>query len=86
MDAFVFGLSSFTYTVSNLDAGVDGTAPSAGVCNINWTNVLQRIDGFGGGVVFLDSGLDPVVGTNMDTLFNTNNSKPARTHPSARPH
>ena len=74
MDAFVFGLSSYTYTVSNLDAGVDGTAPSAGVCNINWSNVLQRIDGFGGGVVFLDAGLDPVTAANMDTLFKTNNS------------
>lgn len=74
MDAFVFGLSSYTYTVSNLDAGVDGTAPSAGVCNINWSNVLQRIDGFGGGVVFLDAGLDPVTDANMNTLFNTNNA------------
>ena len=74
MDAFVFGLSSYTLTVSNLDAGVDGTAPSAGISTINWTNALQRIDGFGGGVVFLDSGLDPVTDANMDTLFNTNNS------------
>jgi glucuronoarabinoxylan endo-1,4-beta-xylanase len=74
LDAFVFGLSSFTYTVANLDGGIDGTPPAAGVCNINWTNALQRIDGFGGGVVFLDAGLDPVAGTNMDTLFNTNNS------------
>jgi len=74
MDAFVFGLSSFSYTVSNLDAGIDGTPPADGVCGINWTNVLQRIDGFGGGVVFLDAGLDPVTTANMDTLFNTNNS------------
>ena len=74
MDAFVFGLSSYTYTVSNLDAGTDGTPPLAGVSNINWTNVLQRIDGFGGGVVFLDAGLDPMTSANMDTLFNTNNS------------
>jgi len=72
MDAFVFGLSSFTYTVSNLDAGVDGTAPSAGTCGVNWTNLLQRIDGFGGGVVFLDAGLDPMTSANMDTLFKTN--------------
>ena len=74
MDAFVFGSSSYTYTVSNLNAGVDEAAPSAGVCNINWSNVLQRIDGFGGGVVFLDAGLDPVTSANMDTLFKTNNS------------
>jgi arabinoxylan arabinofuranohydrolase len=74
MDAFVFGLSSYTFTVSNLDAGVDGTPPSAGICNVNWTNRLQRIDGFGGGVVFLDAGLDPMSSANMDTLFNMNNS------------
>jgi glucuronoarabinoxylan endo-1,4-beta-xylanase len=72
IDAFAFGLNYYTYTVSNLDAGVDGTPPSAGVCNIDWTNVLQRIDGFGGGAVFLDAGLDPVASTNMDTVFNTN--------------
>lgn len=74
MDAFVFGLSYYTYTVSQLDAGIDGTPPSAGTANINWTNILQRIDGFGGGVVFLDAGLDPMASTNMDTLFNTNTS------------
>ncbi len=74
LDAFVFGLSGFTYTVSDLDNGTDGTPPAAGTCTITWTNVLQRIDGFGAGVVFLDSGLDPVAGTNMDTLFNTNNA------------
>jgi len=72
IDSFVFGLSSFSYTVANLDAGVDGTPPSAGVCNINWTNTLQRIDGFGGGVVFLDPGLDPLTDANMDTLYKTN--------------
>ena len=44
------------------------------MCNINWSNVHQRIDGFGGGVVFLDAGLDPMTTANMDTLFNTNNS------------
>ena len=74
LDAFVFGLSSFTYTVSNLDTGVDNTPPAAGVCSIHWTNVLQRIDGFGGGVVYLDAGLDPVTSANMNTLFGTNNS------------
>src|SRR5208282_1182387 len=29
---------------------------------------------FGGGVVFLDAGLDPVTSANMDTLYGTNNS------------
>jgi glucuronoarabinoxylan endo-1,4-beta-xylanase len=72
MDSFAFGLSGFTYAVSNLDAGTDGAPPAAGMCSVNWTNVLQRIDGFGGGAVFLDAGLDPIASTNMDTLFNTN--------------
>jgi glucuronoarabinoxylan endo-1,4-beta-xylanase len=44
-------------------------------CTVNWNDVHQRIDGFGGGVVFLSpASLDPVAGTNMDTLFRTNNA------------
>lgn len=74
IDAFVFGLRGMTFTVSNLDAGVDGIPPVAGVSTIDWNNVRQRIDGFGGGVVFLDAGLDPVTDANMDTLFGTNNA------------
>jgi glucuronoarabinoxylan endo-1,4-beta-xylanase len=74
LDAFAFGLSYYTYTVSDLDAGADGTPPAAGTCSINWTNLLQQIDGFGGGVVFLDGGLDPVSSANMDTLYRTNTS------------
>src|SRR5580700_10152900 len=45
---------------------------AADVCDINWTNLLQRMDGFGGGAVFLDAGLDPIASTNMDTLYKTN--------------
>jgi len=42
---------------------------------IDWNEVHQRIDGFGGGVVFLNPGsLDPVTSANMDTLFDTNNA------------
>ncbi len=74
IDAFAFGLNGMSFTVSNLDAGVDGTPPSAGVTTINWTNILQRIDGFGAGAVFLDAGLDPVTSANMDTLYDTNNA------------
>lgn len=74
MDAFVFGLSGVTFTVSNLDAGVDGEFPAAGVTTINWNDVRQRIDGFGGGVVFLDAGLDPMSDANMNTLYGTNNA------------
>jgi glucuronoarabinoxylan endo-1,4-beta-xylanase len=73
MDAFAFGLNYYTYTVSDLDSGIDGTPPSAGTSVINWTNLLQRMDGFGGGVVFLDVP-DPVSNANMDTLYKTNGS------------
>ena len=73
LDAFAFGLNYFTFTVTNLDAGVDGTPPSAGTCSINWTNILQRMDGFGGGAVFLDVP-DPIPSANFDTLYNTNST------------
>ncbi len=43
-------------------------------CTIGWNDTHQKIDGFGGGVVFLDSGLDPVTDANMNTLFGTNNA------------
>jgi glucuronoarabinoxylan endo-1,4-beta-xylanase len=42
---------------------------------VNWTSVRQRIDGFGGGVVFLNPGtLDPVTDAIMDTLYGTANA------------
>jgi glucuronoarabinoxylan endo-1,4-beta-xylanase len=40
-----------------------------GQCTLDWHDVHQRIDGFGGGVVFLDAGLDPLTSANMDTLY-----------------
>jgi glucuronoarabinoxylan endo-1,4-beta-xylanase len=47
-----------------------------GQCTVDWHDVHQRIDGFGGGVVFLNpSSLDPVASTNMDTLYGTNNGQ-----------
>lgn len=47
-------------------------APAAS-CIIDWNDTHQRIDGFGGGVVFLSpASLDPVTSANMDTLFLTN--------------
>ena len=40
---------------------------------VDWNDLRQRIDGFGGGVQFLNpSSLDPVTNTVMDTLFGTN--------------
>jgi len=44
-----------------------------GQCMVDWNDLHQQIDGFGGGVVFLSPGtLDPVTSANMDTLFLTN--------------
>jgi len=51
------------------------TVAHAQTCTVDWNNVQQRIDGFGGGVVFLNPGsLDPVTSANMDTLFDTTNA------------
>jgi len=45
----------------------------AASCTIDWNDVHQRIDGFSGGVVFMNpASLDPVASANMDTLFLTN--------------
>src|SRR5208282_3957229 len=45
----------------------------AQTCAVDWNDVHQRIDGFGGGVVFLSpASLDPVTGANLDTLFLAN--------------
>jgi len=54
--------------------GLALSAPAAS-CLMDWNEVHQRIDGFGGGVVFLNPGaLDPVTSANMDTLYGTNNA------------
>ncbi len=79
IDAFVFGLSGMTFTVSNLNAGVDGTPLPDGVATVNWNDTRQQVNGFGGGVVFLDSGLDPVTDANMNALFGTNSGQLALT-------
>jgi glucuronoarabinoxylan endo-1,4-beta-xylanase len=51
-----------------------GASITNGQCAVDGSQVYQRIDGFGGGVVFLDSGLDPVTDANMNTLYGTNNA------------
>lgn len=54
-------------------ASLTAFADTPGQCTVDWANVHQRIDGFGGGVVFLSPAtLDPVASTNMDTLYGTN--------------
>lgn len=47
----------------------------AQTCTVDWNDVPQRIDGFGGGAVFLSPpSLDPVTDANMNTLFGANNA------------
>jgi len=70
LDAFVFGITGVSYTVTNLDAGAGGTFPD-GNATINWNVTRQRIDGFGGGVVFLNDG-SSLTEANADKLFLTN--------------
>jgi glucuronoarabinoxylan endo-1,4-beta-xylanase len=44
-------------------------------CTVNWNDGHQRIDGFGGAVVFLNpASMDPVTDANMDTLFGSANA------------
>jgi glucuronoarabinoxylan endo-1,4-beta-xylanase len=79
IDAFAFGVNGVTFTVAELDAGDGGTLPQ-GNSTINWNDTRQKIDGFGGGVVFLTpSSLDPVTDANMDKLFGTNANQLALT-------
>src|SRR5215471_12981625 len=56
-----------------LSASVLGAAGALPSCVVDWHDARQQIDGFGGGVVFLNpASLDPVTAANMDTLFLTN--------------
>lgn len=68
IDKLAFGMKGVLYTVSNLDAGVDGVLPD-GTATVNWADTRQQIDGFGAGVVFLDAGLSPLTDANADKLF-----------------
>jgi glucuronoarabinoxylan endo-1,4-beta-xylanase len=50
VDALAFGTYDYVFTVANLDAGADGTPPAppnSASCTVNWSDVRQRIDGFG---------------------------------------
>jgi glucuronoarabinoxylan endo-1,4-beta-xylanase len=67
IDKFVFGMAGVIYTVAALDAGLSGTLTD-GVVTVNWNDVRQEIDGFGGGVVFLNDG-SVLNSANADTLF-----------------
>jgi glucuronoarabinoxylan endo-1,4-beta-xylanase len=50
---------------------VTSEAPAPSQSTVNAATSHQRIDGFGGGVVFLDAGLNPLSDQQMDTLYGT---------------
>jgi glucuronoarabinoxylan endo-1,4-beta-xylanase len=65
--------ADITITLSALITFAAFIVASAQTCIVDWNNLHQRIDGFGGGVVFMNpASLDPVTDSNMDTLFGTN--------------
>lgn len=67
MDKFVFGTDGYTFTVSNLDNGTDGTPPPPPSCGIFWTNLQQRIDGFG----FSSAWCGQLTSAKNNALYNT---------------
>jgi arabinoxylan arabinofuranohydrolase len=73
LDKFAFGSTNGNFTVAQLDA-IATNAFVNNSCTVDWNDSYQRIDGFGGGVVFLDAGLDPISDTNADTLFKSANT------------
>ncbi len=52
LDKFVFGTASYTFAVSNLDNGTDGTPPAPPVVGIDPTKTFQTIEGLGGAICF----------------------------------
>jgi glucuronoarabinoxylan endo-1,4-beta-xylanase len=67
MDKFVFGMLNYTYTVSNLDNGTDGTPPPPPNASINWNDVQQHIDGFG----FSSAWCGQLTAAKNNALYNT---------------
>jgi glucuronoarabinoxylan endo-1,4-beta-xylanase len=63
----------FAMTVSGIPT--NSVSSPSGECLVDGNDMRQRMDGFGGGVVFLTPGsLDPVTDANMDTLFGSANA------------
>ncbi len=52
LDKFVFGSANYTFTVSNLDNGTDGTPPPPLSATIDPTQTFQTIEGLGGAIAF----------------------------------
>jgi glucuronoarabinoxylan endo-1,4-beta-xylanase len=62
-------------SVGLLALAVPSLSGRAQTCTVNWNDGHQRIDGFGGAVVFLNpASMDPVTDANMDTLFGSANA------------
>lgn len=60
-------------TPTNTVPATNGIA--TGLCTVAWNDVRQQMDGFGGGIVFLNpTSLSPVSDANMNTLFLATNS------------
>ncbi len=64
IDKFVFGTADYSFTVSNLDDGTDGTPPppppppgGPQTATIDTTKVFQTIEGMGGATAFYDGWL-----------------------------
>src|SRR5436190_8774798 len=71
IDALAFGTSDFTFTVANLEAGADGTPPvppTSASCTVDWSDVRQRIDGFGASSAWRSS----MSAATADRYFSTN--------------
>ena len=52
LDKFVFGTASYTFSVSNLNNGMEGTPPPSPVAGIDVTKTFQTIEGLGGAICF----------------------------------
>jgi glucuronoarabinoxylan endo-1,4-beta-xylanase len=55
MDNFVFGTASYTFTVSNLDDGTDGSPPPPpppSTTSVDSTKTFQTVEGLGGAIAF----------------------------------
>lgn len=75
--SWINGSSARDFAMAVYGTALTGT-PGPTLTNqtvVDWNNVHQTIDGFGGGVVFLDAGLDPMTSANMNTLYGTNSGQ-----------
>ncbi len=67
IDKFVFGTIGYSFTVSNLDNGTDGTPPPPPACVITWNDTQQHIDGFG----FSSAWCGQLTSAKNNALYNT---------------